>query len=124
MLRRLVADCSVNWFKSLDLKHYFSEPGDHADEMETSMMLHIAPALVLPLTEAGDGKTKEPKIRAFREGWAWAPRQWTKVTADTGSGNPKHATSAKGKEYFEAVTRTVADFLVELSAIDTGDLYA
>jgi creatinine amidohydrolase len=42
-----------------DNKKYFDEPGDHAGEMETSMMLAIKPDLVLPLTEAGEGKEKK-----------------------------------------------------------------
>ena len=97
--RHSIFICTTNWFRSVDLKKYFDQPGDHADEMETSLMLHIAPELVLPLSEAGSGEERKIKIQAFREGWAWTPRQWTKVTADTGAGNPALATAAKGKKY-------------------------
>jgi creatinine amidohydrolase len=115
--------CAVDWFRSVNRARFFEEPGDHADEMETSLMLHIAPSLVLPLEESGRGSVKVPRIRAFREGWAWAPRPWTKVSADTGAGDPRKATAEKGSAYFEAVTRAIADFLIELAAADTNDMY-
>lgn len=121
--RHSIFICTTNWFRSVDLKLFFEHPGDHADEMETSLMLHIAPELVLPLSTAGSGAERKIKISAFREGWAWTPRQWTKVTADTGIGNPALATAAKGKKYFEAVTEKLASFLVELAAADLHDLY-
>ena len=47
---------SCNWFQALDKSKYFEEQGDHADEMETSIMMHINPEFVLPLSEAGMGK--------------------------------------------------------------------
>jgi creatinine amidohydrolase len=115
--------CTVDWFRSVNRARFFEEPGDHADEMETSLMMHLAPDLVLPLEDAGRGSVKVHRIRAFREGWAWAPRPWTKVSSDTGAGDPRKATAEKGSAYFDAVTRSIADFLIELSAADAGDLY-
>lgn len=47
-----------SFFKILDKSEYFEEPGDHADEMESSLMLHLRQDLVLPLEEAGLGKEK------------------------------------------------------------------
>src|SRR5207253_10583175 len=41
--------CTVNWYKVVDPKDFFTDLGDHAAELETSVMQHIAPALVLPL---------------------------------------------------------------------------
>src|SRR5213083_1672224 len=104
--------CVVNWYKILDLKSYFSDVGDHAGEMETSVMQHVAPDRVLPLSEAGPGAARKFKIAAFRDGWAWAPRQWRQVTDDTGSGDPAASTAEKGKRYVEAVSGKIADFLV------------
>jgi creatinine amidohydrolase len=115
--------CVVNWYKVLDLKGFFTDQGDHAGEMETSAMQHVAPESVLPLSEAGSGAARRFKIPAFREGWAWAPRQWRQVTDDTGSGNPAASTAEKGKRYVEAVTGKVADFLIELAKADTKKLY-
>jgi len=115
--------CVVNWYKVLDLKGFFSDLGDHAGEMETSVMQHIAAERVLPLSEAGPGAARKFKIAAFREGWAWTPRQWRQVTDDTGSGNPAASTAEKGKRYVEAVTEKVSDFFVQLAKADTNTMY-
>ncbi|MBJ6107918.1 creatininase family protein [Hymenobacter sp. BT523] len=114
---------TLNWFKAADRNQYFSAPGDHADELETSVMQHIAPELVRPLAEAGDGAARQFRIAALRQGWAWAQREWSKVSADTGVGNPAAATAEKGQAFLEAVTTNIAQFLVELAAADPQDLY-
>src|SRR5205809_144026 len=85
--------CTVNWYQVVDPKAFFSELGDHAGELETSVMLHVAPELVRPLSEAGPGRARRFTITALREGWAWAPRRWRQVTEDTGVGNPAAAGS-------------------------------
>jgi creatinine amidohydrolase len=91
--------------------------------METSLILHLAPELTLPLYTAGDGKEKKYKIKEFSEGWAWAERKWSQITKDTGVGNPEFATKEKGEQYFKAVTFKVSNFLIELAKADVGDLY-
>ena len=115
--------CAVSWFRIVEQKQCFTRPDDHGGEMETSVMMHFAPNLVLPLTEAGDGRERKPRIAAMREGWAWAPRRWTQVSADTGVGDPRAATAEKGARYFEAVTDKLSQFFVDLAAADTSDLY-
>lgn len=114
---------TMNWYMVADSSKYFSEPGDHAGELETSSMMHIAPDLCLPLTEAGDGAEKKFRIGALRDGRVWAQREWSKISRDTGVGNPAAATAGKGKEYLEAVTDTIASFLVDLDKADITDLY-
>lgn len=114
---------SCHWFRSLDKSLYFEEEGDHADEMETSLIMHLHPGLVHALDKAGDGTAKKWKIKGINEGWAWAERQWSQVTEDTGVGNPKKATAEKGKRYFNDVTDKVADLFCELAAADITDLY-
>jgi creatinine amidohydrolase len=115
--------CTVNWYRVVDQKPFFSDLGDHAGELETSVMLHLAPELVRPLAEAGPGRARRFKIDGLHEGWAWAPRQWRQVTDDTGSGNPAAATAAKGRTYVEAVTEKIASFLVDLAQADTNEMY-
>ncbi len=115
---------TCNWYQALNKKDFFDEMGDHADEMETSLLLYLAPELVLPLTEAGTGKEKKHKIKEFNEGWAWSERKWSQITADTGVGNPKLASAAKGEKYFIAVTEKVARLFVEIAGCDINDLYA
>jgi len=114
--------CTMNWWTVVDPKPHFV-PGDHAGDLETSVMMHIAPDLLLPLAEAGDGSQRRPRVAALREGWAWAPRRWTQVTRDTGSGDPAAASAEKGKLFFELVTKKIGGFLVELAAADVSDLY-
>jgi creatinine amidohydrolase len=114
---------TVNWWQVVDPSKYFAEGGDHAGELETSVMLHVTPSLVRPLAEAGDGHERRPTIAGLRERWAWTPRPWTKVSADTGIGDPRAATAGKGAAYFAAVTEKIGGFLVDLAAADPDDLY-
>ena len=115
--------CEINWFKVLDGADYFEEPGDHAGELETSCMMHIAPELVLPLDQAGDGKENTFRINGFREGWAWAERRWSRVTRDTGVGDPTAASAQKGQEFLARLTHKIAGFLMGLAACNPDDLY-
>lgn len=107
----------------LDKTNYFKEQGDHADEMETSLMLHIRPDLVLDKEVWGSGTEKRFRITAFKEGWAWAEREWSKVSADTGIGNPKNATAAKGERFFKDLSLKLSEFFDELCNADLDDLY-
>ena len=115
--------CAVDWWRVVDPAGYFDDLGDHAGELETSVMLHVAPELVLPLAEAGDGRQRRPRVTGFREGWAWAPRRWTQVSADTGIGDPKAASAEKGQRFAAAVIERVGAFLAELAAMDPADPY-
>ena len=114
---------TINWWSCVDVKQFVEDAGDHAGEAETAAMLHLAPDLVAPLSEAGSGHARASKLRGVREGWAWAPRRWTQVTADTGIGNPAKATAAKGAAYVDAAVEKIAGFLVELAALDLQKLY-
>jgi creatinine amidohydrolase len=116
--------CSCNWYQSVDQKEFFEHKDDHAGEMETSVILHLRPDLVRPLSEAGDGAAKKFRINAIREGWAWAERKWMQVTKDTGVGDPRKATAEKGQRYFKAVTEKVAQFFIEVAKADRNNLYA
>ena len=113
----------VEWFKLFDLANYFEEDGDHANEMETSVIMHYFPELVLPLSEAGEGKSKQFKLNGLRNKTAWVPRHWNKVSEDTGIGNPKKASPEKGKKYLNDVTTKISEFLVELAECNAEDLY-
>jgi creatinine amidohydrolase len=115
--------CTTNWYTCIDPVPFFTEPGDHAGELETSIMQHLAPGLVRPLSDAGDGRAKPFRVQALREGWAWAPRHWIEVTTDTGVGNPRAASPDKGAQYFKAVTGKLAGFLRELAAADLDMMY-
>ncbi len=114
--------CTANWFKCMDMNAYFDEPGDHAGELETSLLMYFAPELVRPLFGAGSGEARSFGIEGLRSGWVWAERPWSKVTADTGVGDPAQATAEKGRRFFEALTDKLAKFLVDLDTCDSDDL--
>ena len=114
---------TCNWFQAMDKTAYFEHMGDHADEMETSLILHLQPHLVRPLEEAGDGAEKKSRINALREGWAWAERKWSMVTADTGIGDPKASSKEKGERFFTDVTQKVAELMIDLEKLDLADRY-
>lgn len=115
--------CATDWFRSLDRQRFFDAPGDHAEEMETSLLLYLKPELVLPKDQWGTGKERKNKIKAFSEGWAWAERPWSKISEDTGVGSPMRATKEKGERYFKAVTAKMADLFYDISKADIEQLY-
>ena len=85
--------------------------------------MEMAPDLVLPLSEAGKGAARKFKLSGLRDGLAWAPRTWTQVTDDTGSGNPREATREKGAKHLDAVTDRIASFLTDLAAADLDKMF-
>ena len=114
---------TCNWFQSVDKTAIFENSGDHADEMETSLMMYACPQHVLPLDKAGAGKAKKFAIDALNEPWAWTERKWTLTTADTGIGDPRRATKEKGERYFREVSEKLAGLMVSLAHTDIEDLY-
>ncbi len=114
---------TTNFFDVLDKSQFFEEKGDHADEMETSLMLHLKSELVSDLKDAGEGSERKSKITGIKEGWAWAERQWSMVTDDTGIGNPKKATKEKGESFFNAVSEKLSDLFVEISEVEIENRY-
>ena len=105
----------INWFTSAPKQDIFEKKGDHADEMESSVMMHLHPSLLLPLSEAGDGSTKQFDVTGIREGWAWTQRPWTLITKDTGSGDPSLSTPEKGNIFLERCTDNIANFFAEIN---------
>ena len=126
MIRDLAVDypdfmiLSSEWFTVLPAKDWFDEPGDHADELETSVMMHYHPELV-NLSEAGPGQARPFALASLREKVAWLPRHWTRVTDDTGIGNPHLATAEKGKRFAEAVAAKYALLIKELAEVRSLD---
>lgn len=115
--------CVTEWYAAVDNSAYFDEPGDHAGELETSIIMHLRPELVLPKSEWGDGAEKKNKIKAFREGWAWSERPWSEISEDTGVGNPKEASASKGERYFKDVCQKLAGLMTDLAEADIDNLY-
>ena len=112
-----------NWFTALPKNEYFENDGDHADELETSLLMYLSPHLVLPLNEAGSGFAKKIKLKGMQEGWAWTERKWSKVTLDTGIGNPQKASKEKGERYFNDVVNKIAQLMIDIANTDVNELY-
>ncbi len=76
LLKSMIRDLSVDypdfliasseWYTVLKVKDYFENPGDHADELETSVMMHYHPELV-NLEEAGSGEYKTFAVQSLNE---------------------------------------------------------
>jgi creatinine amidohydrolase len=99
----------------------FEIEGDHADEFETSVMLHLCPELV-ELEHAGPGERVPFAVEGLSQPGVWTPRPWSQSHPDTGSGDPAKATAEKGRQYFEAITAALADLLVHLAQAEKGQL--
>lgn len=95
--------------------------GDHADEMETSLLLHLCPQWVR-MDAAGRGERVPFAIGALNQPGVWTPRPWSRSHPDTGSGDPTHASAEKGRAFFEEVAAAAADVIVGLSKARRGDL--
>jgi creatinine amidohydrolase len=113
----------VNWYKVKDSGSLFEDHGEHAGEVETSLMMYLKPEWVLPLSEAGDGLSKKYKFTGMQEGWAWAERRWTEVTKDTGIGNPSKATKEKGEQFFKLLTEKIGEFFFEIATTERSQFY-
>lgn len=96
-------------------------PGDHAGELETSLLMYLTPDLVA-LDQAGPGAMNEIALKATRQSGVWTPRPWSATHPDTGAGDPRQATAEKGKRCFEAMSEKVAELLVEVSKASKGQL--
>ena len=84
-------------------KDVFDNPGDHADEIETSVMMHYHPELV-NLADAGEAKSNAFTIEALQDGRVWMPRNWK-----------------KGKRFASAVCDAYASFFADFIAVNTED---
>ncbi len=118
---------TCNWFQSVDKNVFFVHDGDHADEAETSLMMHLQPGLVLPLDQAGDGSHKKFSVDELNEKWAWSERKWTSVTSDTGIGDPSESSKEKGERFLKAISEKLGGLIYGLCKMDevfkTQDLF-
>ena len=106
-----------------NLKVHLDHPdGDHADEFETCLILHLAPELVAALDPAGPGTPRPMQLKTLASTpGVWFTRDWAATTADTGIGDPRKATAEKGAKCFEMMASALSNVLVELSAAKEGD---
>jgi creatinine amidohydrolase len=111
-----------NWYKVASDVYatIFQERDDHAGEMETSMGLAHFPDLVV-LEAADAGAIKASRFEAVNRGWVEITRPWHLLTTNSGAGDPRAATAAKGEKLTALVASRIGTFLRELAASPLDD---
>lgn len=104
-----------------DVTDIFDDPGDHAGELETSLLMHLCPQWVC-FDQAGPGDRVPFEIPGISQPGVWSPRPWNLSHPDTGSGDPKASTAEKGERYFKVLTESVAKLLIGLAKAEKGQL--
>jgi creatinine amidohydrolase len=109
--------CVCDWFRMATDQYpqIFAEPGEHADEVETSLGLAFFPHLLKPEL-ADDGAAKPTRFEAINRGWISITRPWHLVSKNTGLGNPAAASADKGQRLMDILVARLSAFLVQLSA--------
>ena len=75
----------------------------HGDEVDTSIMLHLAPELV-HMELAEDYMMSREELRRYRRGWLKVPKN------SPGSiGRPLLATAAKGQALYERIRSRISE---------------
>jgi creatinine amidohydrolase len=108
--------CVCDWYRVAADQYasIFAKPGEHADEMETSMGMAFFPQLMKPAVP-GSGAARPARFEAIRRGWVSITRPWHLLTADTGVGDPGAGTAEKGRKLMEIVAERLGEFLYELA---------
>jgi creatinine amidohydrolase len=113
-----------DWYRmAADLyKGLFEKPGEHADEVETSLGLAFFPRLMHPEL-ADNGAARPSRFEAINRGWVNITRPWHLVSTNTGLGDPSAASAEKGQRLMDALVERLSTFLVELSASPMDDMF-
>jgi creatinine amidohydrolase len=82
--------------------------------METSMGLAHFGSLVA-LEQADRGAVRTSRFEAVNRGWVEITRAWHLLTTNSGAGDPRAATAAKGTALTTLVTERIGRFLKELA---------
>ncbi len=120
MLRDLAVDypdfkvCCCEWYSLAEESDFFDSKGEHAHELETSVMMHYYPHLV-DINQAGTGESKRITFNALANGYVWMPRNWKEISNDTGIGDPSKATMNKGKAFADKVSEKLQQIIEEFS---------
>ena len=108
--------CVCDWYRMAKdvYGEIFRAPGEHADEVETSLGLAFFPELV-QMEQAGSGAGRPTRFDAINRGWINITRPWHLATTNTGLGDPKAATAEKGHRLMDLMVDRLAAFLVDLA---------
>ncbi len=116
--------CVCDWYRmAQDLyPGLFEKPGEHADEVETSLGLAFFPELVHPEL-ADDGAARPSRFDAINRGWVSITRPWHLVSANTGLGDPRAASADKGRQLMDRLVERLSGFLIELAAAPMDETF-
>lgn len=109
--------CSCEWYALAKESECFEEKGEHAHELETSVMLHYHPELV-KMEKAGLGKSYPPRLKPLADGTVWMPRNWSEISDDTGIGNPRKATAQKGQNFALLVAKRLGKAITDIAQLE------
>lgn len=113
-----------NWYKMAADRHrtIFEDAGDHAGELETSMILAHRPDLAA-MDRADAGAMAPTRLEAVNRGWVEITRPWHLLTTNSGAGNPFPASAEKGRVLTDLVVGRLTDFLVDLAAAQVDERF-
>lgn len=94
--------------------HMMKAEFDHAGEVETSLVLAIAPELV-HMDRAAPNSKKLLKSKAAYTTITNTPGSFPKITGNGVWGDPRKATAAKGEKWIEEITAGLARTISELA---------
>jgi creatinine amidohydrolase len=116
--------CLCDWFRmATDVyNQLFEEPGEHADEVETSLGLAFFPELV-QLELADEGAARPSRLEAINRGWISITRPWHLLTTNTGVGNPWAASADKGRRLMDVLVERLGSFLIDLAAAPLNETF-
>lgn len=114
--------CLCDWYRMAAdaAAKIFEQPGEHADEMESSLGLAFFPKH-MHMELADEGAARPTRFDAINRGWISITRPWHLATTNTGLGNPFAASAEKGQRLMEIVVERLAQFLIELAAAQMDD---
>jgi creatinine amidohydrolase len=116
--------CLCDWYKLATdaYRHIFDQPGEHADEVETSLGLAFFPELVCEIP-SGSGQARPTRFAAINKGWIGITRPWHLATSDTGLGDPARATAEKGRRLMDVLVERLGGFLYELATTPRNESF-
>jgi creatinine amidohydrolase len=116
--------CVCDWFRMAADQYpkIFTKPGEHADEVETSLGLAFFPDLVHPAL-ADDGAAAPTRFEAINRGWVSITRPWHLVSKNTGLGDPAAASADKGRQLMDLLVERLGTFLADLAKAEVNERF-
>lgn len=105
----------ADWWKvgSDKANKVFENPGEHADELETSVDLALVSDFV-HLERGNSSRVNTSRLEAINKGWVSIARPWHLLTEDSTAGDPQRATRENRESYIQLVIDRLAQYVVEL----------